>query len=417
MRTRRQFLRRMATGVALGAGAAVSSLGCRSGSSRVGAVAVPRLLFTSAGKTCEVAADGTGFRVFEFDEPNQVTWQPGPVLPGGNKLMFLSMEARRDGPGRPFEEYYTQTPTHLWLYDLGSERLEEIATRERMAVFYTPQLLLTEGRMLVQVVKDRVGQVYNLRLDGTDARPFTRAGEGLPYGFSLSPDGRRVAFHLASPKGYQIWTSNVEGGDRTLVASDPEHLYFAPMWSPDGEWLAFQDCEYRGDPGHDWSDLCLARPDGTEVRRVTAGQSLWFGATYGSRENRGGGSNVPVWTRDGAVLMSRRRPGSQVAWRYRVGQPDLDHFNRDYRPEEARGGTRVARWEAGSGEIRGLTPESEGVWDFRAVESPDGRWVAFCRCRTGESPALWVMRGDGSGARLLTKGIEDRGVDHPRWLG
>jgi hypothetical protein len=33
----------------------------------------------------------------------------------------------RDGPGRPFAEYYTQTPTHLWIYDLDRETLEEIA--------------------------------------------------------------------------------------------------------------------------------------------------------------------------------------------------------------------------------------------------------------------------------------------------
>ena len=29
---------------------------------------------------------------------------------------------------------------------------------------------------------------------------------------------------------------------------------------------------------------------------------MWFAASYGYPGNRGGGSNVPVWTRDGAVL-------------------------------------------------------------------------------------------------------------------
>lgn len=34
-----------------------------------------------------------------------------------------------------------------------------------------------------------------MKLDGSDPRVH-QSREGLPYGFSLSPDGKRVAFHL-----------------------------------------------------------------------------------------------------------------------------------------------------------------------------------------------------------------------------
>ena len=64
------------------------------------------------------------------------------------------MEPRRDGPGRPFDEYYTQTPTHLWIYDLDTAELEEICTKDRLAPFVTPALLVGDDRMLVQVVRD-----------------------------------------------------------------------------------------------------------------------------------------------------------------------------------------------------------------------------------------------------------------------
>ena len=141
------------------------------------------------------------------------------MFPDGRQLILLSMEPRRDGPGRPFEEYYTQTPTHIWQYDLKTGGLEELCTRERQAVFITPALLLDDGRMLIQVVKDGVGQIYNVFLDGSDPQEFTQAGEGMPYGLSLSPDGSRVAFHLASPAGYQVWTSDLNGRDRQLIAA------------------------------------------------------------------------------------------------------------------------------------------------------------------------------------------------------
>ena len=140
-----------------------------------------RLLFTSRGQT-GLADAGTGeVRMLAFSAPRQVTWQPGPCFSDGRSLVVLSMEPRRDGPGRPFDEYYTQTPTHLWRYDLDTGQLgDELLARHKLATFVTPQLLVSDERLLVQVVRERVGQILSVKLDGTDARPFTRAGEGLP---------------------------------------------------------------------------------------------------------------------------------------------------------------------------------------------------------------------------------------------
>ena len=181
---------------------------------------------------------------------------------------------RRDGPGRPFSEYYTQTPTHLWIHDLDTGSLEEICTKDRLAPFETPALLLSQAdRLLVQVVRKGVGQIFSVRLDGSDPREFTRAGEGLPYGLSLSPDGRRVAFHLAGPEGYQVFTSNTDGSDRVRVAAMPGHLYFGTMWSPDGRWILYVDCLPGEDPGHDWADVCIGRADGSEHRVLTSGKA------------------------------------------------------------------------------------------------------------------------------------------------
>jgi TolB protein len=375
-----------------------------------------RLFFTSQGKTALIeAAAGAKPRWLSFDAPGQETWQPGPFLPGG-RVVFLSMEARRDGPGKPFDEYYTQTPTHLWLYDLDTGELREICNRERLAVFVTPALALSDDRLLVQVVRNKVGQIYSVKLDGTDAREFTGAGEGLPYGLSLSPDGKRVAFHLASPEGYQVWTSDLEGRNRVKVAAHPNHLYFGTSWSPDGRWILYVDCPYRQDPGHDWCDVCIGRPDGSEHRVLTSGQAMWFAATYGSPGNRGGGSNLPAWTRDGRILFPRRLPGSQVPWEYQAGRRDVDHFNREYRPEQARGGTEICRLDPRRGSVERLTRAEPGRWDFRAVEAPDGRQIAFCRAATGEAPGLWIMNAARGGARLLSRGYQDRGADHPRWL-
>src|SRR2546426_220477 len=140
-------------------GSAFASAGCRQTAARRGSQTSrrSRLFFVSQGSTAVMNADGTGLRYFDFKVPNQATWQPGPFLSDGRRVIFLSMEPRRDGPGKPFEEYYTQTPTHLWIYDLEKDSLAEIATRERLAVFYTPALLVSDQRLLVQYVRNKVG--------------------------------------------------------------------------------------------------------------------------------------------------------------------------------------------------------------------------------------------------------------------
>ena len=375
-----------------------------------------RFFFTSQGKTALASIDGSEPKYLNFDKPGQATWQPGSCFRDGRRVVVLSMEPRRDGPGRPFEEFYTQTPTHLWQYDLESGSLDEICTKDRIAPFTTPALLISDDRLLIQVVKNKIGQIYSVRLDGSDAHEFTKAGEGLPYGLSLSPDGKRVAFHLASPQGYQVWTSDIDGSNRIRVAAQPGHLYFGTQWSPDGQWVLYVDCLHQQDPGHDWADVCIGRPDGSEHRVLTTGQSMWFAATYGDQKTRGGGSNVPAWTLDGKILFPRRTKDARVPWGYRVNQPDLDHFNRDFKPEQARGGTQICRLDPTTGSVTVLTPEKENVWDFRASQSPDGKQIVFCRAATGEAPAIWVMESDGKNPRLITRGIGALGADHPRWI-
>jgi TolB protein len=176
------------------------------------------------------------------------------------------------------------------------------------------------------------------------------------------------------------------------------------------------DCLPDKDPGHDWADVCVGRADGTEHRVLTRGQAMWFGATYGGPKTRGGGSNVPAWTHDGRILYPRRLPGSKVAWEFQPQRPDVDHFNRDYKPELARGGTEICLLDPRDGSAKALTHSEPPVWDFRASQSPDGRCIVFCRAETGGVPAIWVMDSDGRNPRMLTKGLDNAGADHPRWL-
>ncbi|HZZ44515.1 MAG TPA: hypothetical protein VFE58_16385 [Tepidisphaeraceae bacterium] len=405
--TRRDFL----AGAALASVAVTTKWGFAKDASDGGGGSA-RFFFTSEGKTGMMNADGTGLRWFDFKVAKQVRWQPFGFLSDG-RVLFLSLEQQ---PGKSFEEFYYQTPTHIWIYDLDKDKLTEVANRDRLSTFYGGGPVINDKRFLMQVVRKDNTQIYNMNLDGSDAKEFTRAGEGFPYGLCASPDGKRVAFHLATSVGYQVWVSDVDGGNRVKVAADPEHLYFGPRWSTDGQWLFFHDCLHLQNPGHDWADLYLCRPDGSEKKLLTKGQGLWFGTSYGVPDHHAGGSETMYWTHDEKILCSCRLPGSKTAWEYQPQHPNGDHFNRDYKPAGARGGTEICKIDPHDGSVTKITQPGEGTWDFRANESPDGKQIVFSRAKVGECPAIWMMNSDGTNQRELTQGVNNFGADHGRWV-
>ena len=105
-----------------------------------------------------------------------------------------------------------------------------------------------------------------------------------------------------------------------------------------------------------------------------------------------------------------------MPWVYQAQRPDVDHFNRDFQPEAAHGGAQIRRIDIATATSEALTPSKEGVWDFRQSASPDGSQVLFCRATTGGSPAVWIADAYGQNARELTKGLDEMGADHPRFL-
>jgi TolB protein len=149
---------------------------------------------------------------------------------------------------------------------------------------------------------------------------------------------------------------------------------------------------------------------------LTEGQSQWFAASYGNPKHFGGGSNVPEWCPDGSILYNRKLPGSQPVWEYQSQRTDTNHFNSDFKPEKARGGTEIWLLHPKDGSATRLTHSEPPQWDFRPTCSPDGKQILFCRAGIGETPAIWVMDADGKNQRLLTRGVDEQGADHPRWL-
>lgn len=346
--------------------------------------------------------------------PNQVSWGYGPLFSDGRRMILTSYEEGKAWEGN--------VQTHLWIYDIqDGQIIQEIATQNKPVPFMGCCAILPgEERIMTNPIIDGEQLVWTMNLDGTDPQEVTQAGEGFTYCVTLSPDAQKLAFHatmIPDRPGYRIFVTDLDGGNRIELAGHPDHLYFGPAWSPDGQWIVYLDCHHQTDPGHDRADLCIGRSDGSEHRVITHEQRQWFATSFGNSDTRGSGSNMSQWSPDGqTITFTQATPGSRTAWPYQAQRPDTDHFNRDYYPEEAKGGTALVLLDPFSGETTDLTTYQEHIWDFRATWSPDGTQMAFCRAPVGEPSGLWVTDAEGNNQRLLTQGYENRGADHPVWL-
>ena len=379
------------------------------------AAELERLFFVSDRRIGTIRADGSDECYPEFSAPNQAAWQMEYLFPDGQQAVLFSQEppknpnaAYSDPDGLAFAK------THLWRYDFSSQSLREILLPPLMRV---AGLIPGKNRFLASGNTDGVARVITSDFDGGN-REELWSGPGYAYGTSLSPDGRKAAHHVTGAPGrpgYEIYVIDLASKECTLIASDPDFLQFGPLWSPDGQWLLYQRCLYRQDPGHDRSDVCISRADGSEHHVLTTGQSHWFATSYGTPAHRGSGSNMPIWSPDGRVTCALLLPDSRSPWQWASNRPDTDHFNRDYLPEQAQGGTQICLINPQTGKITPITQDSPPTWNFRLAWAPDGSRLAFIRADVGGLSELWVMDAKGGNRRRLTRGRNGSGVDHPRW--
>jgi dipeptidyl aminopeptidase/acylaminoacyl peptidase len=130
--------------------------------------------------------------------------------------------------------------------------------------------------------------------DGLEAAVALMAKIGACGSPSLSPDGKHLALISNISGTPQVWTVPSDGGwPRRVTAVDDQITEVS--WSPDGSWLAFSLA-----PGGGMNQqIYLARPDGSDMRRLTEGgkENNWLGP----------------WTHDGRLLTiasNRRTPGA-----------------------------------------------------------------------------------------------------------
>ena len=159
-------------------------------------------------------------------------------------------------------------------------------------------------------------------------------------GPSISPDGRKIAFHSTRSGVSEIWVCDVDGSSAQKVTDFRHPSTGTPRWSPDGKLIAF-DSRVGGE-----ATVWIVDPRGGVPHKLDIDIR---------------GNSVPSWSHDGA-------------WIYFVNGDDVG--NRSVWKVPSSGGHAV--------------PIAKGGATF-PLESPDGQYVYFAR-----GSQLWQANTDGS---------------------
>jgi dipeptidyl aminopeptidase/acylaminoacyl peptidase len=211
---------------------------------------------------------------------------------------------------------------------------------------------------------------------------------------SFSPDGRRIAFVSNLSGNPQVWVVPTEGGWPTAVTALDDQVN-GVEWSPSGEWLAFGVA-----PGGGMNtQIYLARADGDELRRLTAGgkDNNWLGGWAHDGRSLDFASNRAGASMDAYVFqletwqprLVAKNPGTgAIADRSRDGKQAI------VSRVASRGDSDLVLVDMASGKETLLTPHQPPAQFGGGSFSPDGRTVylstdadrdlaAFARIRLG----------------------------------
>lgn len=301
-----------------------------------------------------IATDGSGRRTIgdELTDGPDAWTQFGGWSPDGRQA-FVGRGWQDQGNARWEEEHreFRMVPG-AWLVDVCLVGLEDGAAAvnltavERVSHFNSNAFFMPDGRRLgFTALIDGVSRPFVMDLDGRSKRDLSGAAAGFAYGYSASPDGRKISYH----ENYQLSVADADGSNKRHIETG-RPFNFGPRWSPDGEWLLFVSGE------HDDCHPHVVRADGSGLRKL-ADRGGYRGAVefLDVFDFHGGSSDVPAWSAD----------GREVFYTARVDET-VELF-------------RVAL----TGEVMRLTRTAAGSWHYHPTPSPDGKWLAFGAKRDG----------------------------------
>jgi TolB protein len=336
-------------------------------------------------RACVVGADGTRQRKLAEELTRETSswtqfagWSPDGLSAVIGRGWESSENARWEEEHKQFRFAATGWLYDMYLLDLASGRAKNVTEIERVS-FYNTGLFVWPGdatKLGFQALIGGESHPFRMEQDGTNKRDLTPDSKEFAYGFSASPEGKRIAYH----KNYRVYLADSDGSHAKVVETG-HPFNFGPQWSPDGAWILFLSGEHYNCHPH------IVRADGSDLKKL-ASRGAYRGVTefLDVPDFHGGSSDLPVWSTDGRAVIYTAQTGSAVE----LLRATLD------------------------GKIERLTNSPAGTSHYHPQSSPDGNWLVYGSKRDGIRQ-LYVMRLTDRTERRITSLKRGEAAMWPYW--
>jgi TolB protein len=217
---------------------------------------------------------------------------------------------------------------------------------------------------------DQSWRIYVMNADGSEVTPLSPEGveDTAPI---WSPDGQKIAFVSQRDGNREIYVMDADGQNVVNITRHPADDW-TPSWSPDGTRLAFSSFRSGGWEIFVVDTACLAAPE-TCPDRLT------------QITNDDTGNILPVWSPDGTRFA----------------------FN-----SKASGNWDIYTMATNGGDVRPVTTHPEN--DLSPTWSPDGSRIAFESNRDG-NVEVYVVAADGTGTPRNISNLSLANDHGPAW--
>ncbi len=246
-------------------------------------------------------------------------------------------------------------------------------------------------------------QLFIMGVANHASKKITNTAKGV-VDFSLSPDQKQIVYiEQTDDLEYNLWLVNVDGAQNHMIVPCGDAICSQPVWSPDGKTIVYEYMPISEDGSGAsslwWFDIVKneskpvfqeSRLPGTNPRWSPDGAWLSYSAPDGLRlYNLESGENRLV----------KNTLGAAVQW-----SPDSKFIlMRDVIIKHDQFITQLFLYDLDAQTLKNIGV-NESMENILAAWSPDGKSIAVVRrdLSIPRGDQVWVMRADGSDARVIT---------------